>query len=368
MNGVNFKNFTMKFKRICPICGLEFETKVHNKKYCSKRCSADAKAQYIHPNGGCKCVICGYRADVLSHHLRIKHNISSDEYIWKYNLKKSDVISESAQKNISEAQKKSISPNKKRFTSENNPAKNHNGRYSPFSMNFIKYDGLSDDEKHRLIDELKTRKCEYFKDNPQKNCTNIKFYLAKGMSETDARIALTNRQRTFTKEKCIERYGKPDGLKIWKERQEKWQNTLNSKTDEEKTEILMKRLNWMKTTSSRPEKELYECLKNIIGDELETQFRIQHNDHGFIFDIRYRNKLIEFNGDYWHCNPQIYNEYDEVNFPDGRKMALDVWTRDEKKTRIANENGFSVLVVWESDYKKNKEDEIKRCLKYLKDE
>ena len=42
------------------------------------------------------------------------------------------------------------------------------------------------------------------------------------MSKDEAEEALKNRQRTFDKNKCIEKYG----LEIWEERQEKWKKSL----------------------------------------------------------------------------------------------------------------------------------------------
>lgn len=56
------------------------------------------------------------------------------------------------------------------------------------------------------------------------------------MTYDEAKESLSNRQRTFSKEKCIERYGE-DGFKVWEERQNNWQNTLNSKSKSEKKEI-----------------------------------------------------------------------------------------------------------------------------------
>ena len=56
------------------------------------------------------------------------------------------------------------------------------------------------------------------------------------MSYEEAQEALSERQRTFSKERCIEKYGE-DGLKVWEERQNKWLETLNSKSKSEKKEI-----------------------------------------------------------------------------------------------------------------------------------
>lgn len=355
-------------KKTCLICDLEFESTVPSKKYCSNECRNVAKIRKSNSNKECECRICGFKANVLGQHLRIKHNLSTSEYLNKFNLKKSDVVSESAQKNISFGQKNSKSPNKKRFTSENNPAKNHNGKYSPYSLNFIKYNGLSESEKLLLITNLQKKKKQTIKDNPQNQPIHIEFYTSKGMSLEDAKLALSDRQRTFTKEKCIEKYGEIEGLKIWKERQEKWQKTLNSKSEEEKLEINRKKLKGLKNSFySKSEKELYNILKTEIS-EVESQFRINSRPRNYIFDIRYKNKLIEFNGDYWHCNPKIYKAHDSVKFPSGIKTAFEIWLKDAEKAKTANEKGFTVLTVWESDYKNNKANEIKRCFEYLKDE
>lgn len=71
----------------------------------------------------------------------------------------------------------------------------------------------------------------------------IQYFIDKGLSEDEAKIALKERQATFSLEKCIEKYSEIEGIKRWKERQIKWQNTLNSKPIEEKLE-LNKKKNW----------------------------------------------------------------------------------------------------------------------------
>lgn len=63
--------------------------------------------------------------------------------------------------------------------------------------------------------------------------TCIEHYLNKGMTLVAAKEALRERQTTFSLEKCVLRFGKEEGIRIWEERQRKWQNTMNSKTHEE---------------------------------------------------------------------------------------------------------------------------------------
>ena len=66
-------------------------------------------------------------------------------------------------------------------------------------------------------------------------------FLDMGLSEKEAKIALCERQSTLSLKKCIEKYGKDEGTKKWKVRQEKWQTTLKSKPQEEIDEINRKK-------------------------------------------------------------------------------------------------------------------------------
>ena len=59
------------------------------------------------------------------------------------------------------------------------------------------------------------------------------FWIKNGYSEEEAKEKVSERQRTFALDICIEKYGEVDGLQRWLDRQEKWQNTLNSKSEEE---------------------------------------------------------------------------------------------------------------------------------------
>lgn len=70
------------------------------------------------------------------------------------------------------------------------------------------------------------------KENPHLNSTRIEYYLHKGMSEEEAKQALSDRQKTFSLEICIEKYGEIEGTKIFNDRQTRWQNSL-SKLDQD---------------------------------------------------------------------------------------------------------------------------------------
>tara|TARA_R110000803_G_C11917729_1_gene313979 strand:+ start:116 stop:991 length:876 start_codon:yes stop_codon:yes gene_type:complete len=101
---------------------------------------------------------------------------------------------------------------------------------------------------------------------------------------------------------------------------------------------------------SKAEIEIVNKLKNK-NIECIHSFRIDSK----IFDIylpKY-NLLIEYNGDYWHCNPTKYKS-DYLNHKKN-KTALEIWEYDKNKLYLAEKEGYYCEVIWESDYKKNKD-------------
>lgn len=46
-------------------------------------------------------------------------------------------------------------------------------------------------------------------------------------------------------------------------------------------------------------------------------------------------------------------------------MAKEIWEYDEYKKRLAEKNGYRVLVVWEQDYRKDPKETLEKCLKFI---
>jgi len=110
-------------------------------------------------------------------------------------------------------------------------------------------------------------------------------------------------------------------------------------------------------TRSKIEKLIIKELKEK-GFDVVHSYRINKK----IYDI-YIPKLkmlIEFNGDYWHCNPKRYSsDYFNVK----RNMtAQEIWKKDAIKEALAINEGFNFLTIWESDYRKNKKIIFKKII------
>lgn len=109
-----------------------------------------------------------------------------------------------------------------------------------------------------------------------------------------------------------------------------------------------------------------ETRVSSILDELlvsyETQFYIKdHNAKCKLYDFHIKNTniLIEVQGDFWHANPKIYKQSDELIFPSGRITVRDIHSRDVYKFDIAYKNGYVVKYIWESDMKQMSDVELK---------
>lgn len=74
-------------------------------------------------------------------------------------------------------------------------------------------------------------------------------------------------------------------------------------------------------------------------------------------------KCIEFNGDYWHGNPNIY-ESDWINPHNGLTMK-EMKLKDNKKIKAIKNRGYGCLIVWEKEYKDNPEKIFKKCIRFL---
>lgn len=86
------------------------------------------------------------------------------------------------------------------------------------------------------------------------------------------------------------------------------------------------------------------------------------------FFVKELGKIIEFNGDYWHANPTIYAAEQMINFPNKTvKKASDVWEYDRLKLETLKQYPLvnDYFIVWESDYRNNKQYIIEQCINFL---
>lgn len=374
-------------KRICEVCGKEFDTE-HNSKVCSKKCRDIkwlAASNCITPieqieRGFCECKICGYIAGNLSRHLLNKHNLTKEEYCNEFNCSERDIITEYVHNSISEGQKNAIRNGVKTKFQTDNPGRCHGGTLSPFSRKFIKYQGLSEEEITKKINALQKNAKRKAIENNNIN-TRLEYYTSRGYSEEEAKQMLKERQNTSSLSKYIERYGEEEGTKKFNERQIKWQATLNAKSDEEKQRIYNLKIEGFKKARemqsengghnlgySKISQELFEsiCKDNRIkmlindiyyatkGSKVNNEYELKlysPDDNEKItifmdFFVESLNKCIEFDGTYWHSSEESIE-------------------KDKKRDELLNSMGIKILRIKEKDYCKEPEKIVKKCIRWI---
>ena len=86
--------------------------------------------------------------------------------------------------------------------------------------------------------------------------------------------------------------------------------------------------------------------------------------YAFDFTDLTNKKIIEFQGDAYHANPKLFKE-DEKPSPFNDLTSKEIWENDKIKYNFTINKGFDVLLIWEYDYKHNKEEVINECLSFL---
>jgi hypothetical protein len=315
------------------------------------------------------CRICGEQCKrIYGKHLKFAHNnMTTKEYKELYEGAPIMALSDKAKTTINGGKHMKKEKYKKMFAEKIRGTKNPNHKKnttelerksrSPFSKNFSKYEGIENIEEHISIfakEAIKDRISD----------TSLEYYLLRGYDEETSQEMLSERQTTFTLEKCIEKHGKDKGTDIYNKRQEKWQKSLNENGN-------------LKLGYSN----ISQVLFKLISYGMEGNFRFALNGGEmplrkksggvWLYDFTHtdRMKIIEYQGDQYHANPKTFKEHDRPH-PFRKDMtADDIWIKDKEKLRIATESGYEVLYIWDSEFRTvgidKKKIIIDKCIKFL---
>jgi len=205
-----------------------------------------------------------------------------------------------------------------------------------------------------------------------------------------------NKSRAITLKNMEKKYGEEEGERIFNDYVEK--QRVNGKTlewfieklGEKEGKIKYKEISLGKAkggsltnTYSKVSQEFLARIDEHFSKFYSTHFATKNSEKIFFIDELnkcymldyYIDELklsIEFNGDYYHANPKKYgpdSEFRGLIKGNGVITAKELWEKDQKKYSILEEyHGIRTIVVWESDYVKNKDKEkfykdiIKKCI------
>jgi hypothetical protein len=185
-----------------------------------------------------------------------------------------------------------------------------------------------------------------------------------------------------TEEYFVEKYGEAEGVKKFKEVCSQKSNTLDSfikKYGEIIGTEKWNRLSEKRATykiQSNLANELFEELLKRLPTERHINIFFDSKNHEYFFAKKgvktifvdfydsATKKVIEFAGDYWHGNPQKY----EPTFynPQAKATAQELYESTIKRNEMIEAiHGCKVLLIWETDYKQNKDLVINNCIDFL---
>lgn len=195
---------------------------------------------------------------------------------------------------------------------------------------------------------------------------NIQKFLDKGLSYDEAKQLVKERATTFKLEKLIQKYGLEEGTEKWKKRQIKWQKTLNDKSEEEKSRILLSKIRNFPRVS-KESIDFFTILMLKLNEEninidkykifygLDNEMILYNKElkrpYFYDFSIPELKLIIEYNGSTFHPN------FDKLTGNDINKwkcpfLNIDAYEKrklDETKIEFAKSLGYDVLIVWDFD-------------------
>jgi len=222
----------------------------------------------------------------------------------------------------------------------------------------------------------------YAHTRPQKK----EYWLSKGFAEVEAKERARDRQNTGSLKKYIERHGEIEGPKKFKERQEKWQNTMKTKPAEEldrinklkaptlrnfvkkygKTDGLKRYNSWIDKhhTDLFYSKESIVFFDKLLGElsltnieylYKEQEFRLFDGDYTvYCYDFTLPDicVIIEYHGSCFHPNKDklTESEWEEWKQLYSKEHSAEiVYKKDCLKRQLAEKSGYDYFVVWDVD-------------------
>lgn len=303
------------------------------------------------------CRICGEQCKrIYGKHLKFKHNnMTTDDYKKLFpgvpimalsdfkNTTKSGGVhmkQEKYKKMFSEKIKGEKNPNHKSSTTELERKSR-----SPFSKEFTKY---------KDIDNVEVYISNFAKEAIKERIhpTTLEYYINSGYSVEESEILLKERQRTFTLNKCIEKFGKEIGYNRWLDRQEKWLSNYKkvnySAISQEMFIYIYKELVDLGFNNKVYFAKLDD--NNMIHDTNRNyEFRLKLNDSYILpdFFIPDLKLILEFDGTYYHRDN-----------PENRE-------RERKRDQNILNSGYKVIHISEKEYINNKKLTVLKIVNFM---
>jgi len=141
-----------------------------------------------------------------------------------------------------------------------------------------------------------------------------------------------------------------------------WGSGKLEETRKKMSEVLKNSRRSGKIKSVNKSKKETEICKDIkkMGYKINSSYKVDTKICDiFIPEL---NLIIEYFGDYWHCNPNKYSA-DYIN-KKKNLTAKEIWDYDNSKLELIKSYGYNLEVIWESELKLNNDKLLNIIKKY----
>jgi len=219
---------------------------------------------------------------------------------------------------------------------------------TPTQIEFWVDKGYNEAEAKEKVRDNQLNAIKYIDYDKRLLPSNLEYWINLGFTYEQSKEKIKERQTTFSLDICIQKYGEINGLNKFNERQIKWLTNYKRSNFSKISQELF----WGVLNKEFIDGELYfATYNNGSNDESgkNNEYRLRL-DNGVIlpdFFLKNKKRIIEFDGTYYHRNTPENN------------------LREDKRDKMIIESGYDVLHINESDYKKNKQEMINKCIEFL---
>ena len=200
-----------------------------------------------------------------------------------------------------------------------------------------------------------------------------------GEEEGKRRWLENNKKSAVTEAKMIAKYGEEEGAQRWNTYRERQRYTNSVEYFQEKFGPEEGKKRWLESYGrlsghSKMADDFFSNL-NLEGAYwgenewivfLDKETKRKARQATIRPDYRLGNKIIEFFGNGVHGNPSMFGPNQILDYYRQDKVtAQQKWFNDYQRKKILEELGFTVLIIWESEWKKSPEETLSRCRAFL---
>ena len=285
------------------------------------------------------CEICGYKGKQLHQHISKCHDMTGKEYklIYGDNVKL-QVVSETSKQKRAETVKKTGG--------------------SIWSEKYWISKGMTPAEAKKKVSDIQKQNNSKREYKSEHVILNKKYWMAKhNYTEADA----IEKVRKIQADRSS-RSSKFSGKKHTKESRKRISISMSKHVQEIGVDNWIKHFGELSKGVSKTEIECYNYIKQHIEPNLQAHVEILN----YVADMGIGFNIIEFNGDYWHANPALYEADQKLRYPGNiEKLAKETWAKDADRYAEFISMGFRILIIWEYDWKHNREEVIKQIKEFL---